>query len=208
VTLITEGIRSFTTSPWVFATARTAQTMAGFGPSQWNYILATLAPGYRLDQVRDALRAAIPRADVYTTEEMASLTRDYWLLTTGAGASVLISALLGLLVGAVIVAQVLYATTVDHLSEFGTLRAMGAPRGFIYRVILSQAAISATIGYGVGILVALGVARSSETGTVLILITPELAAALFLVTLAMCAGASVVSIRKAMSIDPAMVFQR
>jgi putative ABC transport system permease protein len=208
VVAMTEGIRSFTTAPWVFTAARTARAMVGFEEGRSNYILVTLAPGYDPLRTRDALRAAIPRVDVYTTEQLADLTRDYWLLTTGAGASVLVSAVLGLLVGAVIVAQVLYATTVDHLSEFGTLRAMGAPSGFVYRVILSQASISATIGYGVGILGALVVAKWSEKSSVLVLVTPELAAALFAVTLGMCAGASVVSIRKAMTIDPAMVFQR
>jgi putative ABC transport system permease protein len=208
VVAMTQGIRSFTTSPWIFTSARTAQTMSGFDSTQWNYLIATLEPGQDPQRVRDALRAAIPRADVYTAEELANTTRDYWLLTTGAGASVMVSALLGLLVGSVIVAQVLYATTVDHLSEFGTLRAMGAPRGFIYRVILSQAAISAAIGHLIGIAIALGMARASESGGLLIKVTPELASGLFLVTLAMCMGASIISIRKAMTIDPAMVFQR
>jgi putative ABC transport system permease protein len=208
VVALTQGIRSFTTSPWVFTSARTAQKIAGFDAAQWNYVLVTLAPGFDTMQVRDSLRAALPRADVYTTDELANTTRDYWLLTTGAGASVLVSALLGLLVGSVIVAQVLYATTVDHLTEFGTLRAMGAPRGFVYRVILSQAVISATIGHLVGISIAMAVSKASETGNVLILVSPGLAAGLYLVTLTMCIGASFVSIRKAMTIDPAMVFQR
>ncbi len=208
VVALTDGIRSFTTSPWIFTSARTAQAMSGFDSSQWNYLIATLEPDQDPHRVRDALRAAIPRADVYTVEELANTTRDYWLLTTGAGASVLVSALLGLLVGSVIVAQVLYATTVDHLSEFGTLRAMGAPGGFIYRVILSQAAISATIGHLIGIAIALGISKASEAGSLLILVTPSLALGLYLVTLAMCMGASIISIRKAMTIDPAMVFQR
>ena len=182
--------------------------MSGFDSSQWNYVIATVAAGHDPDEVRDTLSAAIPRADVYTSQELAETTRDYWLFTTGAGASVLVSAVLGLLVGAVIVAQVLYATTVDHLSEFGTLRAMGAPRGFVYRVILSQAAISATVGHLIGIAIAMALSKGSEAGSVLILVTPQLALGLYLVTLTMCMGASIVSIRKAMTIDPAMVFQR
>jgi len=208
VVALTQGIRSFTTSPWVFTAARTAQEMSGFDSSQWNYVIATVAAGHDPDEVRNTLSAAIPRADVYTSQELAETTRDYWLFTTGAGASVLVSAVLGLLVGAVIVAQVLYATTVDHLSEFGTLRAMGAPRGFVYRVILSQAAISATVGHLIGIAIAMALSKGSEAGSVLILVTPQLALGLYLVTLTMCMGASIVSIRKAMTIDPAMVFQR
>jgi putative ABC transport system permease protein len=205
---LTQGIRSFTTSPWVFTSFRNAQNYAGFGEEVLNYILLTLEPGADPAQVGAALRARLPRTDVYSRADFAEHTRDYWIFTTGAGASVLVSALLGLLVGSVIVAQVLYATTVDHLSEFGTLRAMGAPRGFIYQVILGQAAISASLGHAPGIMLAMLLARGSEAGAAVILVPLPLGIALFGVTLGMCILASFISIRKAMTIDPAMVFQR
>ncbi len=204
----TRGIRSFTTSPWVFASYRNAQHMSGFAEDQTNYVIGTIAPGADPEQVQSALKRALPRTDVYLSADFAARTRDYWMFTTGAGASVMVSALLGLLVGTVIVAQVLYATTVDHLPEFGTLRAMGAPRAFIYKVILAQAAISATLGGLPGIGIAMLVAKGSETSAAVILVPPEVSLPLYGVTLAMCTLASVVSIRKAMSIDPAMVFQR
>ncbi len=205
---LTQGIRSFTTFPWVFCSLRTAQRAAGLGEDRSNYVIGTFAPEADPAQVRAALARALPRTDVYISEELAARTRDYWMLTTGAGASVLISAVLGLLVGSVIVAQVLYATTVDHLTEFGTLRAMGAPRAFIYQVILGQATISATLGHLPGIALALLLAKASELAPAVVLVPWELAVGLYGVTLAMCMLASVVSIRKAMSIDPAMVFQR
>ena len=205
---LTQGIRSFTTSPWVFTSFRNAQHLAGLEEDQSNYVIGTVEPGVDLARVRDDLARLLPRTDVYTSEEFASRTRNYWMFTTGAGASVLVSAVLGLLVGSVIVAQVLYATTVDHLTEFGTLRAMGAPSSFIYKVILGQAAISATLGHLPGIAIALLLAKASELAAAVILIPWELAIGLYGVTLTMCMLASVISIRKAMGIDPAMVFQR
>lgn len=205
---LTQGIRSFSTSPWVFASFRNAQRFADFGDELSNFVIGTFEPGADPRRVRDALARALPRSDVYLRDDFAARTRDYWLFTTGAGASVLLSAVLGLLVGAVIVAQVLYATTMDHLTEFGTLRAMGAPRTFIYKIILGQAAISATLGHLPGIAVALSIARISEGSPALILVPPSLAVGLYGVTLGMCMLASAVSIRKAMGIDPAMVFQR
>ncbi len=204
----TQGIRSFTTNPWVFASYRTAQHLTQFAESETNYVIGTFEPGADPLRVRDALARILPRTDVNLSEQFAARTRDYWMFATGAGASVLVSAVLGLLVGMVIVAQVLYATTVDHLPEFGTLRAMGAPRAFIYKVILSQAVISATLGHLPGITVSLLLAKASESGAALVLVPPSLAIGLFGVTLAMCVLASVISIRKAMDIDPAMVFQR
>jgi len=205
---LTQGIRSFTTSPWVFASYRNAQHLSGFPEDQTNYVIGTLSPDADPAQVRDALARRLPRSDVYLSDQFANRTRDYWMFTTGAGASVLVSAVLGLLVGVVIVAQVLYATTVDHLPEFGTLRAMGAPRAFIYKVILGQAVISATLGGLPGIALSLLLAKGSASGAAVILVPPQLSFLLYGVTLVMCVLASIVSIRKAMSIDPAMVFQR
>lgn len=205
---ITQGIRSFTTSPWVFASYRSARHLSGLAENETSYVIGRLSPGADPTQVRDALARILPRTDVYLSAAFAARTRDYWMFTTGAGASVLMSAVLGLVVGVVIVAQVLYATTVDHLPEFGTLRAMGAPRAFVYKVILSQAVISATLGGLPGLAVSLLIAKGSALSAAAILVPPQLVLVLYVITLAMCILASVVSIRKAMSIDPAMVFQR
>lgn len=205
---LTEGIRSFTTSPWVFASYRNARAFTNFPEDLTNYVIGTFSPDADPARVIAALRERLPRTDVFLSQAFADQTRDYWMFTTGAGVSVLLSALLGLIVGVVIVAQVLYATTMDHLPEFGTLRAMGAPQSFVYKVILGQAVISALLGYLPGLGLALLAARGAASGAASILIPPALAAALFVVTLLMCITASVVSIRKAMHIDPAMVFQR
>ena len=47
--------------------------------------------------------------------------------------------MLAIIVGVVIVAQTIYAATVDHIREYGTLKAMGATNGYLYRIILTQA---------------------------------------------------------------------
>ena len=54
-----------------------------------------------------------------------------------------------------VVAQTIYAATIDHIREYGTLKAMGATNGYLYRIILKQALISALIGYAAGMAIAL-----------------------------------------------------
>ena len=127
--------------------------------------------------------------------------------STLAGVAVLLAAFLGLVVGFVVVAQTIYATTMDHLREFGTLKAIGASNRFIYRVILEQASLSAIIGYALGITVSMLVVRASQHGGASILVPWPLGVGMFFVTVLMCAGAAVVSIRKVTRLDPAMVFK-
>ncbi|MGA2456823.1 MAG: ABC transporter permease [Terriglobales bacterium] len=203
----TRGIRSFTTSPYVFTTFKNAQSYTGLREDQTHFILVKLAPGANLEQVRRELLDRVKDVEVFTTAEFSHMTRFYWMFTTGAGVAVLIAAVLGLVVGFVVVAQTIYATTMDHVREFGTLKAMGAPNSYVYKVIMKQAAISAVIGYVLGMIVSVFVVRGSQAGGAAILMPMPMAVGMFFLTLAMCIGAALVSINKVTHIDPAMVFK-
>ena len=204
---ITEGIRSFTTSPLVFTSFKNAQDYVPMAEDRTNFILVKAAPGVDLGALKREIARRVQDVDIYTTTEFSGRTRFYWMFTTGAGVAVLLAAMLGLVVGVVIVAQTIYATTMDHIREFGTLKAIGASNRYIYRVILKQAVISAVIGYALAMMVSVFVVRGSREGGAAILLPWELAFGMFWLTLAMCIGAAFVSINKVTRIDPAMVFK-
>jgi putative ABC transport system permease protein len=129
------------------------------------------------------------------------------MFTTGAGMALLIAAALGLVVGVVVVAQTLYATTMDHLTEFGTLRAMGAGNWYIHKIIIIQALASAVVGYTLGIVVSYVLVQLAEKGGASSLLPFWVAVGLFFVTVSMCVGAALISINKVTRIDPVMVFK-
>ncbi len=203
----THGIRSFTTSPYVFTSFKNAQNYTAVREDQTLFILVKLAPGTDLPQIRRQLLDQVKDVEVFTTAQFSRMTTFYWMFTTGAGVAVLIAAALGLVVGFVVVAQTIYATTMDHIREYGTLKAMGAPNSYVYRVIMKQAAISAVIGYTLGMIVSIFVVRGSQAGGAAILMPPSMAVGMFFLTLLMCVGAALVSINKVTRIDPAMVFK-
>ncbi len=117
-------------------------------------------------------------------------------------------ALLGVIVGTVVVAQTLYASTKEHLNEFATLRAIGSSRRYIYNVIIWQAVLSAVIGFSLAALAGDAVVRLTEGTALPIVITPELMAGLFVLTLVMCIGSSIAAIVQVTRIEPAVVFTR
>jgi putative ABC transport system permease protein len=203
----TRGIRAFTTSPYVFTTFKRAQEYANIPDDQTIYVLVKLAPGANLEQVRHDILDHVKDVDVVTNRVFSRMTQFYWMFTTGAGVAVLLAALLGLVVGFVVVAQTIYATTMDHLREFGTLKAMGAPNSYVYKVIIKQAAISAVIGYFLGMIVSVFVVHASQKGGAAILMPMPMAIGMFFLTLTMCVGAALVSINKVTRLDPAMVFK-
>jgi putative ABC transport system permease protein len=210
VAAMTSGIRSFTTAPYVFTTLDRARTILGMPREQATFLLVSLEPGADAAAVRQALvaRLAIANVEVLPKVEFRDRSLDHWLFATGAGVALIGGALLGMLVGTVIVAQTLYSSTKDHLNEFATLRALGSSAGYIHRVILLQAALSAALGYALGMSLALIVVWASESTALPIVMTPGLAAGLFVLTVAMCAVSAFAAIMKVTRIDPAMVFAR
>jgi putative ABC transport system permease protein len=203
----TRGIRAFTTSPYVFTTFKRSQEYANLGEAQTIFVLVKIAPGADVQQVRREILGGVKDVEVFSSRQFSRMTQFYWMFTTGAGVAVLLAALLGLVVGFVVVAQTIYATTVDHLKEFGTLKAMGAPNSYVYKVIIKQAAISAVIGYVLGMIVSGFVVHASQRGGAAILLPWQMAAGMFFLTLAMCIGAALVSINKVTRLDPAIVFK-
>jgi putative ABC transport system permease protein len=203
----THGIRSFTTSPYVFTTFKRAQDYVSLPEDQTIFVLVKLAPGANVEQVRRDIASSVQNIEVFTSHEFSRMTQVYWMFTTGAGVAVLLAALLGLVVGFVVVAQTIYATTMDHLREYGTLKAMGAPNSYVYKVIIKQAAMSAVLGYVLGMIVSAFVVKASQSGGAAILLPLPMAIGMFFLTLTMCVSAALVSISKVTSLDPAMVFK-
>jgi len=204
----TKRIRSFTTLPYVFASIEQARQLVGANQSQATYERVTLAEGADIEQVRAEITARLPDTEVLTQDEFRKRSQAYWLFQTGAGAALIAGAVLGLIVGIVIVAQTLYASTKDHINEFATLRALGAGAGYIVKVILMQAVLSGFIGYLIGISLAFGVIHAAQDTKLNVMMTPELALSLFAVTVGMCVFAAISAIIKVVRIDPAVVFSR
>ena len=205
---LTEGVRSFTQSPYAYTTLNRARQLLGADGDRTTFFLVKLQPGADLNAVKTALASRLETAEVLTTEEFRDRSLKQWLFRTGAGLALIGGALLGSLVGTVIVAQTLYSSTKDHIHEFATLRALGSSAGYIHKVILTQAALSAVIGYALGMMIALLILYLSKGSALPLVMTPGLAFSLFALTIAMCAISALSAIVKVTKIDPATVFSR
>jgi putative ABC transport system permease protein len=208
VTAVTNGIRSFTTTPYVFTSLDRGRGYVGMSSNKATYFLVHLARDANAEVVRRRLNAALVDAEVLTPDEFADRSRSFWLFGTGAGAALFAGALLGMIVGTVIVAQTLYSSTKDHINEFATLRAIGSSSSYIYKVILFQAVLSAVIGFTIAAAIGWVIVRATANSALPVVITPMLLVALFLLTVAMCVLSAIAAIVQVMRIDPAVVFTR
>lgn len=207
VVAMTSGIRSFTTSPIVFADLRTARSfLPQLGEEPVTYVLVDVEDGADVEEVKARINA-LPHLAAYTRAEMSARTRSYWSERTGVGAGFFTTAVLGIIVGFVVVGQILYSGTLQYLREYGTLKAMGAKNGAVVRVILSQAMISAVAGFVVGAPMAMAMRAAMKGANLSVALFPELYAATAAITLVMCSLAALLSIVKVLRLDPAAVFK-
>ncbi|GIK99471.1 MAG: ABC transporter permease [Alphaproteobacteria bacterium] len=203
----TRGIRSFTQAPYVFTSADNALDYARLAEDETKYILIDLVDGADVEAVQTMLTQRIRDVEVLTRDAFARATQTYWILTTGAGAALISAALLGFIVGAVVVSQTLYATTIDHLPEFVTLRAIGAGASYLRRIILRQAVASAVLGYGIALAVSHLIIHLARDGGPEILLPWQVAGTMFVLSVLMCVSAAIVSIRRVTRIDPGSIFR-
>ncbi len=206
VVAITHEHRSFIASPFVFTSLENSYRFSSrVEPGAFTYLLVTPKPGAR-DRAMAGLRK-IPGVDILLAKELGDRSRSYWIFHTGAGFAIGLSTLLGFVVGTVIVGQTIYSSTIDRLKEFGTLKAIGAENGHLYRLIIAQALLYAAAGYVLGIGASGAVARLAASVGSPILISPALVAGMLLVTGAMCILASFISIARVTQLEPGMVFK-
>lgn len=173
-----------------------------------SFVLIRAIGGGNLEALQQRLEAELPEVRAYTRAEMAQQTQAYWQKRSGIGYILGLGAVVGTIVGAVVVGQILYASVSDHIKEFGTLKAMGASDWYIYRVIMEQGLWMAILGYLPGMALCLGVAAwTSATQGILILITPASAIAVLGITVVMCLSSAIFAIQKVTRVDPAIVFK-
>jgi len=208
VAVLTDGIRSFTTTPYIFTTLDRAQAYIGTSTKKISYLLVHVSKGQDVDRIRTAVLAKLKNVEVLTPAQFSDRSRVFWLFGTGAGAALFAGALLGAIVGTIIVAQTLYSSTKDHLSEFVTLRAIGSSSLYIYKVIGTQAILSAVIGFFLAALIALTVVLATAGTALPILMTPPMTLGLFLLTVLMCIVSAVAAIVQVTRIEPASAFRQ
>ncbi|MGB7623266.1 MAG: ABC transporter permease [Terriglobia bacterium] len=204
---LTRGAKSFTQTPFVFTSFENTIRLSFLNRGQTVYVLVKVSPGYTVSDVQRRLQEVLPDNDVYTRQQFSNKSRRYWMVSTGAGLALLASALMGLVIGTIIVGQTIYASTIEHIKEFGTLKAIGASNADIYLIIIKQALINSVIGFSTGMIIAQGVIRLMRQGGLDVLMPWQMMTGIFAVTVMMCISSSFISIFKITRIDPALVFK-
>jgi putative ABC transport system permease protein len=170
--------------------------------------LIRLADSANTADAQQTLQQLLPEdVLVLTRAQFIAQEKAYWNSATPIGYVFTFGAIMGFVVGAIIVYQILFADVSEHLREYGTLRALGYPNRFVSGIVLQQAAILGVLGFIPGAAAATWLHGQASAATLLPLyVSPDRAATVFLMTVAMCAVSGMLALRRVRRLDPAEVF--
>jgi putative ABC transport system permease protein len=204
-----EGIKSLA-GPYIFCSLETARPLLRQSEGQTTYILATCRNKANAPQVVKRLNRLYgdqaPRSanklSAFTAAAFSRQTQLHWLFTTKAGIALGCAAALGLLVGAVVTSQTLYAATVASLREYAVLRALGIPRWRLAGTVLAQSFWVGLAGLALAIPAALGLMELANLLGTKVMLPWWLLGAASAVTMVMALLSGLFALRSLRQVEP------
>ena len=189
--------------------------------SDWNY--GQMNSPSELDNVTVGVLSLEPGADpqvvtqriqktlsqdikVLTPAELAQGERDY-VADWPQGKVLNFGAVIGFVVGIIVVNQVIYTDVSEHLPEYATLKAMGYKDRDLSLVVLQESLILAVMGFIPGYLISHGIYYLMANYVELrVSMNTGIALQVFGLNVLMCIISGAIAIRKLRTADPADIF--
>jgi putative ABC transport system permease protein len=198
---LVRGLKSLT-GPYVFCSIETARLLMSVPVGQVTYLLARCRQPAKPSAVVERLSAHTDMS-AFTSEDFSRRTRVYWLTQTNAGISTAFTAALGLLVGAVVTSQSLYAAVAASMREYAVLRALGIPRFQIAAMVMALSFWVGVTGTALALPTTFGLAHVAEILGTRIILPYWLLGLVTAVTMAMAMVSGLAALRSLRLTEPA-----
>jgi putative ABC transport system permease protein len=203
---IVSGFRAVA-GAYVFCSLGTARTLLHIRPTQVAYLLARCHDSADAPAVVERLRADYPELSIYTSDDFSLRSRLYWLLKTKAGIALGYAAALGLLVGAAVTSQTLYAATAASLREYAVLWALGIPRSRMAMQVVQLSLLVGVFGVALSLPLVFALAHVADWIGVTVLLPAWLLVAMAGITLTMALASGLLALRLLRTLEPAMLLR-
>lgn len=197
---LVHGLRGLA-GAYVFCSVQTARHLIRIQPDQTTYLLARCRQPEDAATVVERGRASAPLS-AFTRQELSLHSRMHWLIKTKAGLALGVAAVMGLVVGAVVTSQTLYAATAASLREYAVLRALGIPRWRMAVAVRMQSFWVGAIGIALALPAALLLAPAVDRLGLHVAMPPWLLAATAGVTITMALLSGLSALRALRQLEP------
>lgn len=207
IKLQTKNARGFAGS-FFYTTLSKARYYTSFPESKVSAVAVQVMPGYSPDAVVHNINKSVYGIKAWNAEKLRQTTISYITVSSNIGTSIGSLVIFAVISGFFIIGLTLYSSAVDHMRDYGTLKAIGATNKYITRLILTQSFIFAVVGFIIAVFLLEGF-RMGVTNAGLVFSYSALQYfGLFTVTIFISVGSSLFfSIRTINKVEPATVFR-
>jgi putative ABC transport system permease protein len=205
---ITDASAPFVTFPVVYTRYSHALTYAGQERNTLSLVLA--------EPEKDVSPSELARR-IHQRTGLTAMTADsfgwqtiwFYIRNTGIPVNFGVIIVVGIVVGTVVAAQTLYLFTLDNLKQYGALKAIGVTDRVITGMVLLQSSVVGAIGFGFGAAMCVSFFFFTKDMPHLrgFITSFEILGGTALLMAAIVIAASLLSIRRVVTLEPAIVFR-
>lgn len=197
---ITQG---FYPQPIMFTTFTQFQSFIPGMKDRIGFILAKSRKDYDINQVIKNINAH-QSLNALTREQFENRITNFFL-KTGILINFGLSVALGIIIGFSIAGQIFYLMTIENLSYYALIKAIGGKESMILKMILIQAAVVGVLGYALGIGATMLWGMAIKNTTLAFLFPWQLLLFTGSIVLTICIFTAALSIQKVFRVDPKML---
>lgn len=205
ITVLTRNAQAFGAS-LMYTSIENARLLGNADPTKVSVIVAKLKEGEDKEQIAQDIGQLFPQLQAWDPQKLESSTVREILITSNMGMSFGTLVLFAMISGFFIIGLTLYSSALDRIKDYGTLKAIGAKKGYVNKLIVAQAFLYAIIGYSIAMLLLFGFKFGVANSGLVIQISVGFALFLLFITLIISIGGSLFAVRKISKLEPASVF--
>lgn len=205
IAVITKNAQAFGAS-LMYTSMENAYVLGNASPSKVSIIIANLTDTASKEKVQQDIQQLFPQLRAWDAQKLKNSTIKEILISSNMGMSFGTLVIFAMISGFFIIGLTLYSSALDRIKDYGTLKAIGATKKYVNKLIIAQAFLYAMIGYAIAMLLLIGFKFGVANSGLAIDITVGFALFLLFVTLLISVGGSLFAVRKIAKLEPASVF--
>lgn len=205
VKLITKNAQAFGGN-YVYTNLFNARYYGNSDPTKVSLIVLELADLNQKQQVISTINSIYPNLRAWDTKALQQSTIKEILISSNMGMSFGTLVVFAMISGFFIIGLTLYSSALDRVKDYGTLKAIGANKSYVNRLLITQALLYALIGFSVAFLLLIGFSQGVKKSGLEINFSFGYISFLLGITLFISIGGSLFAVRKISKLEPASVF--
>jgi len=205
VKLITKNAQAFGGN-YVYTNLFNARYYGNIDPSKVSLIVLNINQNANKQDVIKNINSQYPNLRAWDTKALQNSTVKEILISSNMGMSFGTLVVFAMISGFFIIGLTLYSSALDRVKDYGTLKAIGANKSYVNKLLITQALLYALIGFSVAFLLLIGFSQGVKKSGLEIDFSFGFISFLLGITLFISIGGSLFAVRKISKLEPASVF--